>query len=63
MAGQPTHVLRKKGLLVGDGFKGNRWLINKPLIKWRLFLLGGYVTWRIIPISKWLITMVNKSPK
>ncbi len=20
-------------------------------------------TWRIIPISKWLITMVNKSPK
>ena len=21
------------------------------------------ITWRIIPVSKWLITMVNKSPK
>ena len=24
---------------------------------------GGILTWRIIPFSKWLITMVNKSPK
>ena len=23
----------------------------------------GILTWRIIPVSKWLITMVNKSPK
>ena len=23
----------------------------------------GGITWRIIPVSKWLITMVSKSPK
>ena len=31
------------------------------------FVYRAYIsfttTWRIIPVSKWLITMVNKSPK
>ena len=28
-----------------------------------MFSGGGMSTWRIIPFSKWLITMVSKSPK
>ena len=27
------------------------------------FFLGMIYTWRIIPVSKWLVTMVSKSPK
>ena len=26
------------------------------------FFMGYSTTWRIIPVSKWLITMVSKSP-
>ena len=34
-------------------------LLKMPLNGQNMFL----VTWRIIPVSKWLITMVNTSPK
>ena len=37
---------------------------NGSFVAWQI--MGGQIrhpTWRIIPFSKWLITMVSKSPK
>ena len=64
MAGQPTPPPNVPFI------KGNQWLISpdhKAGDFWGVSLGGGWgcllTTWRIIPFSKWFITIVSKSPK
>ena len=66
VAGLDQGIQRLVGpLLLPMGKKGQQgeklmnWS-NEKKLDW-LFDIGDY-TWRIIPFSKWLVTMVSKSP-
>ena len=58
----PTGLVSRRGTATFDGAAiASAVLQELKMVNCPVPLVAG--TWRIIPFSKWLITMVNESPK